>query len=180
LREALTLAQQVSLRRSLFTHAPKMQFPLQIPLVEHFGFELIKFEGGEAEIHCALRPELLNSWQVAHGGLIMTLLDVCMAHAARSTGEKASQSSPGLVTLEMKTQFMRPGEDYLVGKAKLLHRTATLAFTEGSVYSRRTDGSLSVLCAHATGTFKFLKALATSASGAQGRDLKKIIPNASD
>jgi uncharacterized protein (TIGR00369 family) len=157
-----------------------MQFPLKIAFVEHLGFELVKFEGGEAEIHCALKPELLNTWQVAHGGLLMTLLDVCMAHAARSTESQAKHSAPGLVTLEMKTQFMRPGEDYLVAKAKLLHRTATLAFTEGSVYSRREDGTLSDLCAHATGTFKFLKALATSSDAKGGRDLKKIVPHASD
>jgi uncharacterized protein (TIGR00369 family) len=157
-----------------------MQFPLKIAFVEHLGFELVKFEGGEAEIHCALKPELLNTWQVAHGGLVMTLLDVCMAHAARSTEDRSMAIAPGLVTLEMKTQFMRPGEDYLVAKAKLLHRTATLAFTEGSVFSRRANGGLSDLCAHATGTFKFLKALATASSAQGGRDLKKIVPSASD
>jgi uncharacterized protein (TIGR00369 family) len=157
-----------------------MQFPLKIAFVEHLGFELVKFDGGEAEIHCALKPELLNTWQVAHGGLVMTLLDVCMAHAARSTEDRSKAAAPGLVTLEMKTQFMRPGEDYLVAKAKLLHRTATLAFTEGSVFSRRANGDLSDLCAHATGTFKFLKALATSSGAHGGRDLKKIVPNASD
>ncbi len=157
-----------------------MKFPLEIAFVEHLGFELVKFEGGQAEIHCALKPELLNTWQVAHGGLVMTLLDVCMAHAARSTEAHGTVVAPGLVTLEMKTQFMRPGEDYLVAKAKLLHRTATLAFTEGSVFSRRANGDLSEICAHATGTFKFLKALATASGAAGGRDLKKIVPNASD
>jgi uncharacterized protein (TIGR00369 family) len=157
-----------------------MQFPLEIAFVKHLGFELIKFEGGEAEIHCALKPELLNTWQVAHGGLVMTLLDVCMAHAARSNEPKDQPAAPGLVTLEMKTQFMRPGEDYLVAKAKILHRTATLAFTEGSVFNRRADGSLSDLCAHATGTFKYLKALATSTNSKDGRSLKTIVPKASD
>ncbi len=157
-----------------------MDFPLEIAFVKHLGFELIKFEGGEAEIHCALKPELLNTWQVAHGGLVMTLLDVCMAHAARSNEPNDKQAAPGLVTLEMKTQFMRPGEDYLVAKAKILHRTATLAFTEGSVFNRRADGALSDLCAHATGTFKYLKALATSANSIDGRSLKTIVPRASD
>lgn len=157
-----------------------MQFPLHIAFVQHLGFELVRFEGGEAEIHCALKPELLNTWQVAHGGVLMTLLDVCMAHSARSTMDQLGQSAPGLVTLEMKTQFMRPGEDYLVAKARLLHRTATLAFTEGTVYNRRSDGSLSEMIAHATGTFKFLKALATSSGGENGRELKKIVPHASD
>jgi uncharacterized protein (TIGR00369 family) len=152
-----------------------MQFPLKIAFVEHLGFELVKFEGGEAEIHCALKPELLNTWQVAHGGLLMTLLDVCMAHAARSTEERGKQAAPGLVTLEMK-----PGEEYVIAKARLMHRTATLAFTEGSVYNRRADGSLSEMIAHATGTFKFLKALATSSNAEGGRDLKRIVASASD
>ena len=157
-----------------------MQFPLNIPFVEHLGFELIHFAGGTAEIHCRLRDEMKNSWQVAHGGVLMTLLDVCMAHAARSEEPKATPdkpAAPGLVTLEMKTQFMRPGEFELIARAKLLHRTATLAFTEGLIFNRLPDGRESGLVAHATGTFKFLKALATSADG---RELKRVVPRASD
>jgi uncharacterized protein (TIGR00369 family) len=138
-----------------------MNFPLHIPFVQHLDFELIRFQGGEAEIQVQVRPEMHNSWGVAHGGVVMTLLDVVMAHAARSTDAPDGQSAPGLVTLEMKTQFMRPGEHRLVAKGRLLHRTATLAFTEGSVFNQLPDGSHSALCAHATGTFKFLKALAT-------------------
>jgi hypothetical protein len=40
---------------------------------------------------------------------------------------------------------------------KLLHRTSTMAFCEASVLNE--EGAL---CAHATGTFKFLRALPTS------------------
>jgi uncharacterized protein (TIGR00369 family) len=152
-----------------------MKFPLAIPFVEHLGFELIRFESGEAQIHVNVREEMKNSWSVAHGGVVMTLLDVVMAHAARSTDASDAPMAPGLVTLEMKTQFMRPGEHRLVAKGRLLHRTATLAFTEGSVFNQRADGSISEICAHATGTFKFLKALATSQ-----RDIKTVVPQASD
>jgi acyl-coenzyme A thioesterase PaaI-like protein len=42
----------------------------------------------------------------------------------------------------------------------LLHRTSTLAFCEASVFD---DGGH--LCAHATGTFKYLRALPTSKGG---------------
>ncbi len=152
-----------------------MNFPLKIAFVEHLGFELIRFEGGEAEIHVNVRDEMKNSWQIVHGGVTMTLLDVCMAHAARSLEPKTETPAPGLVTLEMKTQFMRPGEHRLVATARLLHRTPTLAFTEGSVHNRLPDGSLSGLVAHATGTFKYLKALATG-----DRGIRSVVPNASD
>jgi uncharacterized protein (TIGR00369 family) len=81
----------------------------------------------------------------------MTLLDVVMAHAARSSGVAGAG---GMVTIEMKTSFMRPGLGRLVASGRALHRTASTAFTEGSV--RDPEGRL---VAHATGTFKFLKGL---------------------
>ena len=136
-----------------------MQFPVTIPFVEHLGFELIRFDGGEAEIHVALKPELLNSFLVAHGGLLMTLLDVAMAHAARSDHQES-----GVVTIEMKTSFFRPGEGRLRAVGKLLHRSATMAFTEGQIFGG--DGQL---CAHATGTFKYVKRLPVA-----GREVKSL------
>ena len=133
-----------------------MKFQRPIPFVDLLGFELLKFEGGEAEVAVDLRDELCNSWKVAHGGMTMTLLDVVMAHAARSSvaGDEARADAPGVVTIEMKTTFMRPGLGRLLAKGKLLHGTASLAFCEGGVYDKR--GSL---VAHATGTFKYLHGL---------------------
>jgi uncharacterized protein (TIGR00369 family) len=138
-----------------------MDFPAHIPFIEHLGFHLLRMENGEAEIALDLRPEHLNSWQVAHGGLLMTLLDVAMAHAARSTG---GPDGPGVVTVEMKTSFMRPSEGRLLARGKVLHRSTTLAFCEGSV----TD-DIGQLCAHATGSFKYLTALPS-----RGRELKAL------
>lgn len=131
-----------------------LEFPVHIPFVEQLGFELVAFGGGAAELRLDLTEAHLNSWAVAHGGVVMTLLDVSMAHAARSPQRAGEASGPGVVTIEMKTSFMRPGEGRLRGLGKLLHRTATMAFCEGSVLDDRGH-----LCAHATGTFKYLKAL---------------------
>lgn len=131
-----------------------MQFPIHIPFVEHLGFELIRFEGGEAEIVLDLRAELLNSFQVAHGGVLMTLLDVVMAHAARSVNRDLPDGGPGVVTIEMKTSFMRPGEGLLRAVGRRLHGSTTMAFTEASILN--AEGAL---CAHATGTFKYVRRL---------------------
>ncbi len=147
---------------------PAMRFPVRIPFVEQLGFELLRMGEGEVEIAVTLSEGLCNSFKVAHGGLTMTLLDAVMAHAARSVGVSlgparsedtdtdtgAADLGPGVVTIEMKTSFMRPGEGRLTGRGKLLHRSATLAFCEGSVFA--ADGAL---CAHATATFKYLRAL---------------------
>lgn len=131
--------------------------PTHVPFADHLGLTLVRMEGGEAEITVVMRPELLNTWRVAHGGVTMTLLDVTMAHAARSLNLRANDPGPGLVTVEMKTTFMRPGEGDLICRARVLHRSSTMAYTEGSVY-----GAGGELCAHATGTFKYLRALPSS------------------
>ena len=68
----------------------------------------------------------------------------------------------GAVTIEMKTSFMRPAKGALRATGRLLHRTATMAFTEGSVF----DAS-GKLCIHATGTFKFVPRLPTSPTSTQ-------------
>jgi uncharacterized protein (TIGR00369 family) len=133
-----------------------MKFQTHIPFVEHLGFELLKFADGEAEIAVTLREELCNSWSVAHGGVTMTLLDVTMAHAARATGREGDGQSNGIgvVTIEMKTSFMRPGLGRLVAKGRRVHGTASLAFCEAQVFDEK-----GALVAQASGTFKYLKGL---------------------
>ena len=128
-----------------------MEFGVSIPFVEHLGFELTLFEDGRSELVYDPRPEHLNSFAVTHGGALMTLLDVAMAVAARSV-----QQDMGAVTIEMKTSFMQPARGPLTARGHLMHRTATMAFTEGTVFDAQGKA-----CAHATGTFKFVRRLAT-------------------
>ncbi|GAB3188730.1 PaaI family thioesterase [Hydrogenophaga aquatica] len=134
-----------------------MDFQVRIPFVDHLGFRLERWEGGEAELHYDPAPEHLNSFNVVHGGASMTLLDVVMAHAARSV-----QQDMGAVTIEMKTSFMRAAQGALVARGKLLHRTATMAFTEGSIFD-----AAGKLCCHATGTFKYVPRLPVGARATQ-------------
>ncbi len=178
--------------------ASRLQFPRRIPFVEELGLELWGFGGGQAELRLDLAEAHLNYWDVAHGGVLMTLLDVAMAHAARSVGVSmtaarshgvsttaarstgvtmdaaqsvpadAVEQSPGVATIEMKTSFLRPAEGRLRAVGSLLHKTATLAFCEGSVFDEAGH-----LCAHATGTFKYLRALPTT-----GRHAKALQPAA--
>ncbi|MBU0590081.1 MAG: PaaI family thioesterase [Gammaproteobacteria bacterium] len=128
-----------------------MSFGVAIPFVEHLGFDLMLFEGGHSEIAYEPKPEHLNSFAVTHGGASMTLLDVTMATAARSV-----QPDMGVVTIEMKTSFMQPARGKLTGKGRLMHRTASMAFTEATIFDEQGRA-----CAHATGTFKYVKRLPT-------------------
>jgi uncharacterized protein (TIGR00369 family) len=133
-----------------------MQFGVNIPFVKHLGFELVVFEDGKSEIAYEPAPEHLNSFGVTHGGACMTLLDVAMAVAARSVDKEM-----GVVTIEMKTTFMQPARGKLTGKGHLMHRTATMGFADATVYD--ADGKP---CAHATGTFKYVKRLPTGPKSA--------------
>ena len=135
-------------------------FGVEIPFVSHLGFSLEKFEGGESAIGYSPKPEHLNSFAVTHGGAVMTLMDVTMATAARSV-----QPDMGVVTIEMKTSFMQPAPgdgSQLTAKGRLIHRTATLAFTEATLFDAQGKA-----CAHATGTFKYVKRLVTGPKSVQ-------------
>jgi len=135
-----------------------VSFGVSIPFVEHLGFSLERFEGGESELRFTPRAEHLNSFAVTHGGACMTLLDVTMAAAARSV-----RAEMGVVTIEMKTSFMQPARGALVGRGRLMHATATMAFTEATIYDEEGRA-----CAHATGTFKYVKRLPVGAKAVNG------------
>jgi uncharacterized protein (TIGR00369 family) len=140
------------------TDLPGRGFGVEIPFVTHLGFELKVFDGGLSELIYAPLAEHLNSFSVTHGGALMTLLDVTMATAARSV-----QPDMGVVTIEMKTSFMQPARGPLTSKGRLMHRTATMAFTEGTVFDEAGRA-----CAHATGTFKFVRRLPIGPKTANG------------
>lgn len=127
-----------------------LPFPMRVPFVDALGLELHRFGDGQSELRIDLKPAHLNTWEVAHGGVVMTMLDVAMALAARAS----HPGGTGVATIEMKTSFMRPAEGQLRALGKLLHKTATLAFCEASVYDDR-----GALCASSTGTFKYLRGL---------------------
>jgi acyl-coenzyme A thioesterase PaaI-like protein len=57
-----------------------------------------------------------------------------------------------VVTIEMKTTFMQPCQGLLTGKGRLMHRTLSMAFAEGTIHD--AEGRA---CAHATGTFKYVR-----------------------
>ena len=140
------------------TNLPGGGFGVEIPFVTHLGFELKLFEGGLSELAYTPLAEHLNSFAVTHGGALMTLLDVTMATAARSV-----QPDMGVVTIEMKTSFMQPARGPLTGKGRLMHRTATMAFTEGTIFDEAGRA-----CAHATGTFKFVRRFPIGPKSANG------------
>jgi uncharacterized protein (TIGR00369 family) len=124
-------------------------FRADIPFVNDLGVEFLAHDTGHASIALQLHARHLNSWNVAHGGVIMTLLDVAMAIAGRSLDPSAG----GGVTVEMKTSFVQPAlaGSRLTASGHAFHRSSTLAFCEGDV--RDETGRL---IAKSMGTFKYI------------------------
>lgn len=130
---------------------------LNVPFIKELGVEFISASGGRSVVALNLEPWHLNSWSVAHGGVLMSLLDVAMAVAGRSLIEGAG----GGVTVEMKTSFLQPAKagSRLMVSGYAYHRSTTMAFCEGEV--RDTHDRL---IAKSMGTFKYFKSEASAES----------------
>ena len=123
---------------------------LVVPFIEDLGIEFLDAPVGSGRVALDLQQRHLNSWNVAHGGVLMTMLDIAMAIAGRSI----EPGSRGGVTVEMKTSFLQPGlaGSRLVASASAFHRSTTMSFCEGEI--RDADDRL---IAKAIGTFKTLR-----------------------
>lgn len=104
-----------------------------------------------ASIALRLKSFHINGGGCAHGGLVMSLMDAVMACATAHKG-----GGRHCVTVEMKTQFIRPGGqagDLIIARADWRGGGNTLAFCDAQI----TDEQ-GTLLATASGTFRFIGA----------------------
>jgi uncharacterized protein (TIGR00369 family) len=139
---------------------PSSNVAIESPFIDHLGAQLLSAADGQAEVLLTLRPEHLNTWSVAHGGITMTLADAALALAARSL----AANGVGVVTVEMKVNFMQPGSGELRAVGRVLHRSTTMAYCEGEI--RDSEGHF---VAKALGTFKYMRKLAVGREVRQQR-----------
>ena len=122
----------------------------KIPFVEHLGIGIEELGEGHARLSLALAPQLTNSLGTAHGGVIMTLLDVALCTAARTL----HPDSAGVITVDMSTSFIGGGSGAkLIAQARVLKNGRSFIFVEGEALNE--DGSL---VAKAIGTVRARKA----------------------
>lgn len=136
----------------LYMNNQNQALPLDVPFLNLLGVQLLKMEDGLGEISLAIEEKHTNSWSVAHGGVLLALVDAAMAIAARS----ADPDDRSVVTIELKNSFMQAanGQVHVVGK--VVHQSTTMAFCEARVFDEDAK-----LCCLATGTFKYFKNLPT-------------------
>jgi uncharacterized protein (TIGR00369 family) len=117
-----------------------------VPFSEHLGLRVERSEAGESLVSVELRPELLNNHDAGHGGVVMTLLDSAMAHAALSRIDYTRE----VVTVDMQVAFMRPSKGRLRAHGRATGGGRSVCFCEATI----TDDSGEV-AARAMGTFRY-------------------------
>jgi len=123
------------------------EFGVTIPFVEHLGIHLVEQNRERAIVSLKRRPELLNSWGAAHGGVIMTMLDLVMSMAVRGHYSVSS----GVLTVDMSVGFLNASEEDVFAEGRVLHAGRSTAFCESE--ARNVEGRI---LAKAIGTFKLL------------------------
>jgi uncharacterized protein (TIGR00369 family) len=109
----------------------------KIPFVSHLKILTEALGDGTARLSLPLDPHLTNSLGTAHGGVIMSLLDVAVCTAARTL----HPDSVGVVTIDMSTSFIGGGSGAkLLAEARVLKDGRTMSFVEGE--ARNEDGAL--------------------------------------
>jgi uncharacterized protein (TIGR00369 family) len=118
-------------------------FGTEIPFVGYCGIEPISLGDGRSRLEVTVEPHHGNQMGVAHGGLLMTLLDVSMGTAARSA------VGTNVVTVDMQVAFMAPASGRLVGQGRVVRAGKSLVFVEAEITN--VDGD--VVC-RGTSVFK--------------------------
>lgn len=105
-------------------------------------------EDGIVRVHLEdLRDDLCNQLPAAHGGVLMTLLDVAMARAAVLAPGAPSTTA---VTVEMSSRFIRPGRGRIMAEGRVIHQGRSLCACEATIYNQDRE-----VLATAQGTFKY-------------------------
>jgi acyl-CoA thioesterase len=129
---------------------------IENPFLDYLGIVSGEMKEGKATLYLDLHHHHMNSWQITHGGVLMTLLDVVMAMAGRSLHD----DQKGVVTVEMKTTFLQPGGivgGRLEARGVAFHQSTTMCFCDGEIWSGDK------LVAKAMGTYKYLRSLKSKA-----------------
>jgi uncharacterized protein (TIGR00369 family) len=120
----------------------------RIPFLRLLGMQQLPVAPGQARLLLPeLKAEFCNRLSAAHGGVLMTLLDVAMARAATS---QPGAPTGTVVTVQMSSHFLKPGRGPLTADGRVISAGRSLCTCEANV----TDGD-GALIAAATGTFKY-------------------------
>lgn len=118
--------------------------PIPIGFCEALGMRVLAIGDGEALMATPWRPEFVGDPEsgVIHGGVITTLLDTAAGFAAAL----AVGDIKGLVTLDLRIDYMRPAEPERVvfAKARSFRRARQITFIRATAFTDDEDNPVAV------------------------------------
>jgi uncharacterized protein (TIGR00369 family) len=113
------------------------EYQKKIPFIQHLKIRTDELGKGTARLSLPIERELTNSLGTAHGGVIVSLLDVALCTAARTLHPE----SIGVITIDLSVSFIGGASGKrLVADARVLKDGRSMSFVEGE--AKNEDGSL--------------------------------------
>ena len=113
------------------------EYQKKIPFVSHLKILTETLGEGTARLSMPIEPHLTNSLGTAHGGVIMSLLDVALCTAARTLHPE----SIGVITIDLSTSFIGGATGAkLFADARVMRDGRSMSFVEAE--AKNEDGSL--------------------------------------
>jgi uncharacterized protein (TIGR00369 family) len=113
------------------------EYQKKIPFVAHLKILTEALGEGTARLSMPVDAHLKNSLGTAHGGVIMSLLDVALCTAARTLHPE----SVGVITIDLSTSFIGGATGAkLYADARVLKDGRSMSFVEAE--AKNDDGSL--------------------------------------
>ena len=113
------------------------EYQQRIPFIRHLKILTETLGEGSARLSLPVEPHLTNSLGTAHGGVIMSLLDVALCTAARTLHPE----SVGVITIDLSTSFIGGASGAkLIAEARVLRDGRSMSFVEAE--AKNEDGSL--------------------------------------
>jgi uncharacterized protein (TIGR00369 family) len=113
------------------------EYQKKIPYLQHLRISTDELGRGSARLSMPIAPHLTNSLGTAHGGVIVSLLDVALCTAARTL----HPDSIGVITIDLSVSFIGGASGArLLADARVLKDGRSISFVEGE--AKNEDGSL--------------------------------------
>ncbi len=98
------------------------------------GIERIAVEGGKVRLRMQIRKEMLNGFNILHGGISYSLADSALAFASNSHGVQS-------VSIETSISHVKPcyENDIIIAETKELSLTSKIGVYEVTIKNQKED-----------------------------------------
>lgn len=113
---------------SLSEYMDRIEEMYNAPFVREIGIELVSMDDKEVRTRLELRPELMNSHGIGHGGVVYALADHTFAFATNIRQDATGQSA--------NISYFRPATGkYLEAVSSLINESKSLAIFRVDVFN---------------------------------------------